>query len=78
MSKKRFEIEALAAVTRALDEISYQWLSDMHPELATAIDLAIDNGRSPLEIRRHVMGLTARMELALRCEQYARASVGEV
>jgi len=61
----------LAAIARALDYISWQWLSDNHPELAEAIELEVGRGATPTDVRRFVMRYTDRFELALRCEQAA-------
>lgn len=58
---------------RALDVVGLQWLNDTHPEIAEAVSQAVTAGAEPVEIRRLVMGRTGRIELALRCEQAARA-----
>ena len=70
-SKKKTEI-CLEPVGDALDAESYLWLNDNRPDLAGAIDLAVDRGVEPIEVRRFVMRQTSRLEIALRCEQYAR------
>jgi len=62
----------LAAIGAALDEISFDWLSDYHPVLAEAIEAAVGRGVDAQQIRRYVMAQTQRIELALRCEQAAR------
>lgn len=62
-----------AQIETVLDRLSLQWLNDNQPELAEAIDVAVANGASAGEIRRLVMAQTQRLELALRCEQAARA-----
>jgi hypothetical protein len=62
----------LADVGQALDEISWQWLSDNFPRLAEAIQGAVEGGAEPDGVRRYVMVRTQRYELALRCEQAAR------
>lgn len=56
----------------ALDAISYEWLSHMHPDLLEAIENAIEDGIAPGEIKRHIASRTNRYELTLRCEQAAR------
>lgn len=71
MSQKRLE-----AITAALDEISFEWLGDVHPQLLEAIEKEMVKGAAPEGIRRHVMQLTDRLELALRCEQAARYVAG--
>lgn len=63
---------ALEPVSVAIDAESFQWLNDNRPDLAGAIDQAVDRGIKPIEVRRFVMRQTVRIELALRCEQYAR------
>jgi hypothetical protein len=57
----------------ALDAASLQWLNDNHPELAGALEHEVAIGARPEEVRRYVMQRTQRQELALRCEQAARA-----
>ena len=67
----------LAVVGEALDEISWDWLSDNFPALAEALQTAVmENGVTPERIRRFVMGKVQRYELALRCEQAARWLLG--
>lgn len=61
----------LTAIGKALNEISWQWLSDNHPRLAEAIEVEVDRGAASADIRRYVMDKTQRLELALRCEQGA-------
>ncbi len=79
MVKGQQAANKLQGITRALDFISYEWLGDAHPQLLDAIEQEIGSGADPSAIRRHVMRLTDRLELALRCEQAARhlARVGE-
>ena len=62
----------LERITQAVDAISAEWLGDNHPDLLVAIEASVGEGAEPAAIRRHVMGLTDRRELALRCEQAAR------
>lgn len=62
----------LPEIGRALDQISWQWLNDYHPPLAEAIEMEVERGAQPLQVRRFVMAKTDRLELALRCEQAAR------
>lgn len=63
---------SLPIIGKALDEISWTWLSDNFPQLAEAIKSEMDRGASPDQIRRYVVQQTQRLELALRCEQAAR------
>lgn len=60
-------------VGRELDGMSLGWLNDNYPGLAGAVEMAVDAGARPEELRRLVMARTQRQELALRVEQAARA-----
>ena len=60
-------------VGRELDGMSWGWLNDNYPGLAGAVEMAVDAGARPEELRRLVMARTGRVELALRVEQAARA-----
>lgn len=62
----------LSLIGKALDEISWEWVSDNYPLLAEAIKTETGRGASPDQVRRYVMQQTQRLELALRCEQAAR------
>jgi len=62
---------SLSTIGSALDAISWEWLSDTHPQLAEAIEVEVARGAMPDEIRRYIMRRTQRLELALRCEQAA-------
>lgn len=62
----------LTTIGSALDEISWEWLNDNHPQLAEAIETEVARGATPDVIRRYVMIRTQRLELALRCEQAAQ------
>jgi len=59
-------------ITQALDADSYQWLADNHPDLSEAIEVEVGHGAAPEAIRRHVVDVTDRVELARRCQQAAR------
>lgn len=61
----------LSIIGSALDAISWEWLSDNHPQLAEAIEVEVARGATPDAIRRYVVRRTQRLELALRCEQAA-------
>jgi len=65
-------VRKMEKVGEALDEISWDWLEELYPGLAGAIEGEMRKGASPEEIKRFVMGRTYRWELALRCEQAAR------
>jgi len=55
----------------AINEESYDFLSDRWPLLAEAVTIEVKRGAKPVEIRRHIMRKTYREALALRCEQAA-------
>lgn len=63
-----------AALTAALDEISYEFLATNYPALVSAIDKELRNGLHPEGVRfavqRHVG--PEREGIAQRCEQAAR------
>ncbi|MBN1954290.1 MAG: hypothetical protein JW900_04480 [Anaerolineae bacterium] len=67
----------LTNIGAALDVMSMQWLNDNAPELAEALEREVQLGATPPEVRRYVMQQTQRLELALRCEQAARAMGSE-
>lgn len=62
----------MVKVGEALDAISWDWLEELYPGLAEAIEGEMVKGASPAEIKRFVLARTYRVELALRCEQAAR------
>ena len=66
--------KAGAALTTALDRMSYEYLATNAPDLVVAIDQELHAGSAPESIRfivqRHVG--PDREGLALRCEQAAR------
>ena len=66
-------VRKMRKVGEALDAISWEWLEEMYPGLAEAIEGEVARGASPAEVKRFVQGWTFRPELALRCEQAARA-----
>lgn len=68
---KRKELESLGA---ELDQISLEWMEENHPGLADAIEEAVEQGVTPRTIKRYVLDRVGRPELALRCEQAARAA----
>jgi len=69
-TRKRADLSGLSAV---LDRRSYEWLGDEDAELLNAIEIAVvGNGAGAGEIRRHVLQVTGRPAIALRCEQAAR------
>lgn len=62
---------------RALDKVSYEWLTEAYPELVEAIEAEVAQGATPTQVKRFVLGHTQRVELALRCEQAARHIAGD-
>ena len=66
-----YKTQNLSTIGSALDEISWQWINDNHPQLAEAIETEVARGATPDVIRRYVVQRTQRIELALRCEQAA-------
>lgn len=62
---------------QALDDESLTWLLTQHPNIAEAIENAVRGGATPEDIKRAVIRHTQRDDLARRCEQAARALVGE-
>jgi hypothetical protein len=71
MPQQKSKSNDLVAIGQALNEISWEWLSNNHPQLAEAIRTEMEHGATPGQIRRFVMRQTQRLELALRCEQAA-------
>ena len=61
----------------ALDAASYEWLVSNLPDVAQAIEVEVAAGATAGQIKTAVLRHTARVELALRCEQAARWLVGE-
>lgn len=57
---------------QALDEESWNWISETLPAIASAVQSAVVRGASPDDVRRRVMGKAQRYELAVRCEMAAR------
>lgn len=62
----------MQTLARTLDKESYEWLTGYHPEIVEAIETEVSAGHRPEEIKLFVLRQTARLELALRCEQAAR------
>lgn len=62
----------LEPIGEALDEMSWEWLGDNAPALASAVREAVGRGGQAEDVRSYVMLQTERRELALRCEQGAR------
>lgn len=56
----------------ALDEESFNWLSDNLPGLCDALAVEVANGAKPDEVGRLVRAKYGRDELAARLEQAAR------
>jgi hypothetical protein len=68
---------AVDELSKALDEISYEWLMAQHPGLVAAIEAELSRGVTPPRIKQRVLLHTQRLELALRCEQAARHMMSE-
>lgn len=60
-------------ILQALDAESYNWLSVQAPELLTAIEAEVANGKTPEAIGRMVAAHVGpdRTALAIRCQQAA-------
>lgn len=56
-------------IDKALDAESWEWLQDEEPLLATAVAAEVKAGRTPEQIRRHVLRKAGghRYALAARC-----------
>lgn len=63
----------MPAIDAAINQESLDWLWDNSPELASAIQKEIKKGRSPEQVRRHVLNQVGphRSALAWRCYQAA-------
>lgn len=63
-----------AELESELDRESWGWLSDTHPTLADALEVAVKRGASPDDIRRMVLTHCGghRSELATRMKLAAR------
>jgi len=66
------EAEIVDKLGQVLDKESYEWLGSTHPDIADAIELEVQAGRTPEQIRHFVLKHTQRPELAQRCLQAAR------
>ena len=56
-----------AELDRALQAESWDWLESNHPGLAEAVQKAVGRGAEPDAIKRRIIAMTGREELALRC-----------
>ena len=56
-----------AELDRALQAESWDWLESAHPNLAEAVQNAVGRGAEPDAIKRRIIAMTGREELALRC-----------
>jgi hypothetical protein len=59
----------------ALDAASFDWMVEQYPDIAAAIEQSLARGATPGQVKRFVLAHTGRLELALRCEQCARAAL---
>ena len=57
---------------QALDAESYEWLAGTHPVILSAIEREVAGGKTAEQVKLFVLRHTARIELALRCEQVVR------
>ena len=65
-------IQDMPAVEAAINEESWEWLSENVPVLAEAIQMEVVNrNASPKQIKHFVMKATQRERLAARCYQAA-------
>ncbi len=62
----------MPALTRALDQESYEWLSANQPDILRALEVEIRNGNTPYQAKMLVLQHSGREELAQRIEQAAR------
>lgn len=67
-------MNAFLELATELDKESYRWLSDNHPDIATAVEVAVLRGAAPEAVRRFVLERcgTDRTGLATRCESASR------
>ncbi len=67
--------EPMSSLGEALDDASFDWMLEQYPKVAAAIIQSLANGATPRDVKYYVLAQTGRVELALRCEQCARAAV---
>lgn len=58
-------------IDAAINEQSFSWLEQNHPNIAVAISKDLSDGKTPESIYRRVLATTQRVELALRMRQAA-------
>jgi hypothetical protein len=60
-------------IDAAIAEESWEWLRDVHPDIAAGVESEVKRGTKPDDIRRHVIQKTMGMRpaLAVRCGQAA-------
>lgn len=61
-----------AELGAALDEESWEWLSEANPKAASGVRTAIRRGALPYDVRRFVQVKTRREEISMRCQQAAQ------
>jgi hypothetical protein len=73
------DIERLldSLLAEPLDEIDWTWLESNYPRMAERIQMAVDEGATPGDIRRYVLRRNGRYEFSKRCSQAARHLVSE-
>lgn len=64
-------LRTMAALGAAINQESYEWLTDNLPELADAVQTEVNAGATPDEIRRFALLKTQRPALAMRLQQAA-------
>ena len=74
MIAKRSDAELGDALGRAIDQDAYNWLSKTAPGYLEAIELELNSGFTPAEIRWFISSRVGedRQGIAIRCEQAAR------
>lgn len=57
-----------------LDREAWDWLYENHPKIADTVQLSVQRGKTPEEVRAFVMRRVgpSRIEFAKRCENAAR------
>ena len=61
----------MQALDKAINEESWDWLSDNWPLMAGAVSEEVDRGAKAKDIGRHVLVRTQRPAVAMRCKQAA-------
>ena len=67
------EGDTVASAAHTVTDDGAETLATISEALAQALEIEAMTGAGALEVRRRVMAVTGRVELARRCEQAARA-----